>query len=102
MRPNSDSIKESTLLETLRRRNLGREGLVIVFAFCFVAKLLFPCLFSGPSRRPDHVPGVHGSAAQHDLPVRPRHVPNVRRSHVRVPHLPQSRREAHSPLLIIR
>lgn len=47
----------------------------------------------------DDVPGLHGSSAQHDFLVRPWNVSDVRRPHVRVPHLPQIRREAHPIVL---
>lgn len=47
----------------------------------------------------DMLPRVHGSAEEHDLPVRPWHVPNVRRPHEGVSHLPQRHRPAHHPLL---
>ena len=45
------------------------------------------------------LPGVHGSTEEHDIPVRPRHVPDVRRSDARVPHLPQTDREEDPALL---
>lgn len=45
------------------------------------------------------MPGVPGPAEEHDLPVRARHVPDVRRPHRRVPHLPQAGREANPALL---
>ena len=48
----------------------------------------------------DHVPGVPGPSEEHDLPLRARDLPDVRRPHVRVPHLPQDRRAPHPPLLI--
>ncbi|KAG6439873.1 hypothetical protein O3G_MSEX001164, partial [Manduca sexta] len=50
-------------------------------------------------QRTDHVPDMPGPAEEHDLPVRARHVPDVRRPHHRVSHLPQAGREAHPPLL---
>lgn len=45
------------------------------------------------------MPGVPGPAEEHDLPMRARHVPDVRRPHRRVPHLPQAGREADPALL---
>lgn len=36
---------------------------------------------------------------EHDIPMRPRHVPDVRRPHHGVPYMPEASREAHSTLL---
>lgn len=47
----------------------------------------------------DDVPHLPRPAEEHDLPVRARHVPDVRRPHHRVPHLPQAGREANTALL---
>ena len=45
------------------------------------------------------LPGVHGPAQEHDLPVRPWHLSDVWRPHARVPHLSQGHREEDPPLL---
>lgn len=47
----------------------------------------------------DHVSRVPGPAEEHDLHVRPRHLPAVRRPNERVPDLPQSHRAPNPPLL---
>lgn len=76
----------------------------LLFADITVTPLLFRlsvCLSVCPALRPpDHVSGVPGPAEEHDLPVRPRHLPAVRRPNERVPHLPQSHRAPHPPLLV--
>lgn len=46
------------------------------------------------------MPYLPGPAEKHDLPLRARHVPDVRRPDHSVPYLPQASRETHSPLLI--
>jgi hypothetical protein len=68
--------------------------------FCYFLSFL-PSFFlsfflSAPT---DDVSGLHGPIAQHDLPLRSRNVPNVRRSHVRVPDLPEGSRKTHPALL---
>lgn len=47
----------------------------------------------------DHVSCVPGPAEEHDLHVRPRHLPAVRGPNERVPHLPQGHRAPHPALL---
>ena len=42
---------------------------------------------AGRHQGADDVPGVPGQAEEHDLPVRPRHLPDVRGQDVRVSHL---------------
>lgn len=45
------------------------------------------------------MPDLPGPAQEHDLPMRPRDVPDVRRPDRRLPHLPQAGRETHPTLL---
>lgn len=45
------------------------------------------------------MPDMFGPPQEHDIPVRPRYVPNVRRSHYRVSHLSQTSRETYTALL---
>lgn len=47
----------------------------------------------------DHVSCLSGPAEEHDLHVRPRHLPAVRGPNERVPHLPQSHRAQNPPVL---
>ena len=47
----------------------------------------------------DNVPRVSGPAEEHDIFVRPRHLPDVRRQDGRVPYLPQTCRETNPRLL---
>lgn len=50
---------------------------------------------------PDDVSDLPGPAEEHDLPVRARHVSDVRGPHHRVSHLSQAGREAHLAVLNI-
>lgn len=45
------------------------------------------------------LPGVHGPSEEHDIPVRPRHLPDVRRPDARVSDLPEADREANPSVL---
>ena len=46
------------------------------------------------------MPRVPGPVEEHDLPLRARNLPDVRRQDVRVPHLSQDGGEAH-PLVLV-
>lgn len=50
----------------------------------------------------DHVPGLSGSSEKHDLPMRTRHLPNVRRPDVGVSNMSQGSRQTYSALLKIK
>jgi len=50
----------------------------------------------------DHVSGVPGSFEKHDLPVRTRHLPNVRRPDVGVSNMSQGGRQANSAVLEVK
>lgn len=56
--------------------------------------LIIKCLFF-----PDNVSGMLGSFEKHDIPVRSRTLPNVRRPNVRMSNLQKSRRKENTVIL---